>query len=383
MPTNKRNKTRYPGVVWVAGTDPRGPKRVYYMIYRRDGRQVEEPAAGPNMTPRRASDLRALKARKVKSTNSEKREKRKKQAAVEKWTFDLLWDAYCEYRKDEGPYKGIVTDKNRFELHIKPHLGKKAPSELIQFDVERIKRKKRAPQTIKNILSLLQRLVNYGVKKKRCVPPDFEIGTLKGIDNVKDDALTAAQLKRLLDVLDKSKDVAVASMMKLAVYTGMRRGEIFKLQWGDVDFERNFINIRSPKGGESTAIPLNASARKVLKSVPRTDSEYLFPGRNGGPRMCAKRASHEIREAAGLPDDFRPFHGLRHTYATMMASSGRVDMYTLQKLLTHKSPQMTQRYAHLRDEALRGAADLVGDLVGEQVAKAEAAEKERSEKNAG
>jgi integrase len=51
----------------------------------------------------------------------------------------------------------------------------------------------------------------------------------------------------------------------------------------------------------------------------------------------------------------------------MLASSGKVDMYTLQKLLTHKSPQMTQRYAHLRDDALRRAADLAGELIQEAV----------------
>ena len=51
----------------------------------------------------------------------------------------------------------------------------------------------------------------------------------------------------------------------------------------------------------------------------------------------------------------------------MLASSGKVDMYTLQKLLTHKSPQMTQRYAHLRDETLRRAADLAGELIQEAV----------------
>ena len=56
-------------------------------------------------------------------------------------------------------------------------------------------------------------------------------------------------------------------------------------------------------------------------------------------------------------------HGLRHVYASMLASSGQVDLYTLQKLLTHKSPAMTQRYAHLRDEALRQASDLAGDLI--------------------
>jgi integrase len=49
----------------------------------------------------------------------------------------------------------------------------------------------------------------------------------------------------------------------------------------------------------------------------------------------------------------------------MLASSGQVDLYTLQKLLTHKSAAMTQRYAHLRDETLRRAADLAGDLISQ------------------
>jgi integrase len=47
----------------------------------------------------------------------------------------------------------------------------------------------------------------------------------------------------------------------------------------------------------------------------------------------------------------------------MLASSGKVDMYTLQKLLTHKGQQMTQRYAHLRDESLRAASELAGDII--------------------
>jgi len=50
-----------------------------------------------------------------------------------------------------------------------------------------------------------------------------------------------------------------------------------------------------------------------------------------------------------------------------MASSGKVDLYTLQKLLTHKSPIMTQRYAHLRDEALKKASNLAGDIINQAV----------------
>jgi site-specific recombinase XerD len=74
---------------------------------------------------------------------------------------------------------------------------------------------------------------------------------------------------------------------------------------------------------------------------------------------------NRIKENAGLPKDFRALHGLRHVYASMLASSGKVDLYTLQKLLTHKSPIMTQRYAHLRDEALKEASKIAGDIIRE------------------
>jgi len=68
-------------------------------------------------------------------------------------------------------------------------------------------------------------------------------------------------------------------------------------------------------------------------------------------------------------------HGLRHVYASMLASSGKVDMYVLQKLITHKDGRMTQRYAHLRDEALKKAADVAGDIVSGIAAKKEDDEK--------
>jgi len=71
----------------------------------------------------------------------------------------------------------------------------------------------------------------------------------------------------------------------------------------------------------------------------------------------------KVEEGTDLPDDFHPLHGLRHVYASMLTSSGQVDLYTLQKLLTHKSPLMTQRYAHLRDKTLKQASNLVGDLI--------------------
>ena len=71
---------------------------------------------------------------------------------------------------------------------------------------------------------------------------------------------------------------------------------------------------------------------------------------------------NKIKEAAALPKGFRPLQGLRHVYASTLASSGKVDMHTLQRLLTHKDPAMTQRYANLGDEALKRAADVAGGI---------------------
>jgi hypothetical protein len=123
-----------------------------------------------------------------------------------------------------------------------------------------------------------------------------------------------------------------------------------EFKWDDVDFERGFIQIRDPKGGQDQKIPLNGKARELLQSHSKTDSPYVFPGRKGRKRVDINQQVNQIKEAAGLPKDFRALHGLRHVYASMLASSGQVDLYTLQKLLAHKSPVTTQRYANLRAE---------------------------------
>jgi site-specific recombinase XerD len=63
----------------------------------------------------------------------------------------------------------------------------------------------------------------------------------------------------------------------------------------------------------------------------------LFPGRKGRRRTDIHKSINQIKKSAGLPKEFVALQGLRHVYASMLASSGRVDLYALQKLLTHKS----------------------------------------------
>ena len=175
--------------------------------------------------------------------------------------------------------------------------------------------------------------------------------------------LDQEEIRSLIDACDEH----IRPIVLTALRTGMRRGELFRLTWSDINFERGFILIRDPKSGRDQEIPLNAQARQVLDTHPKADSPYVFPGRNGRQRTDIRKQVNLIKERAGLPNNFRALHGLRHVFASTLASSGKVDMYTLQKLLTHKSPTMTQRYAHLRDEALRSASDLAGELLEHQM----------------
>ena len=381
MPVQKRIKTKYPGVYYIVGISADGkPERIYYIRYRKNGNMIDEKAGRQyqdDMTPSRASGMRARRIEGKELTNKEKRalERAQKDVEVNRWTIDKLWSAYKENRPN---LKSIVTDENRFNNYIKPRFGKKEPRELIQLEIDRLRinlLKKKAPQTVKHVLELLRRITNFGFRKGLSERLTFSIEMPK-VSNQKTEDLDPDQLTKLLEVIEKDDHPDAGPMMKMALFTGMRRGEMFKLQWSNIDFDKGFIRLVDPKGGPDQKIPLNDAARGLLQSHPRTKSPFVFPGRGGRQRVDIKHAANQIKKAAGLPKDFRALHGLRHVYASMLASSGQVDMYTLQKLLTHKSPLMTQRYAHLRDEALKRASGLAGDLI-EQASKAKEEKKDK------
>ena len=185
--------------------------------------------------------------------------------------------------------------------------------------------KKLSPQTVKHILNLLTWIINFGVNKNLCEGISFKIKK-PPVNNEKTEDLTPGQLNKLLEAIEGSTNLQAANMMKIALYTGMRRGELFKLRWRDISFERGFISLKDPKGGPDQKIPLNDAAKNVLESHPRSRSQFVFPGRGGRQRKDIKHQVNKIKEDADLPVDFRALHGLRHVYASMLASSGEVDL---------------------------------------------------------
>jgi integrase len=375
MPAKKRFKTSYPGVYYVEGqaVATGKPERIYYVMYRRDGRLIEEKAGRQHqdaMTPAKAARIRAERIEGKALSNQARREEEKaaKEAEAGRWTLAKLW---CEYASHKPENHALSTDRSRYETYIKPAFGEKEPTEVLTLDLDRLRsrllKQGKSPQTVKHVLALFKRLVRFGVKKGLCDSPDprKQTITMPKVDNETTEDLDADELARLVHAIEDEPNIQAANFMRLAMFTGMRRGELFKLEWRDIDFERGFINIRHPKGGKSQKIPLNDAARGVLESHPHVeDSPYVFPGQGGKQRVTIQVASNRIKARAGLPADFRPLHGLRHLFASTLASSGQVDMLTLQKLLTHKSPNMTKRYSHLRDDALKQASEVAGELLG-------------------
>ncbi|MBF0234852.1 MAG: site-specific integrase [Desulfamplus sp.] len=367
MAKQERTKTKYAGVYYVIGQSVKGKsEKIYYIRYRKQGKSIEEKAGRQfqdDMTPARASGIRAQRIEGEQLSNTEKRLQDEKTANEKRWTIDELWKEYSSHKENN---KNFRTDDSRYLKHIKPYFQYKLPGDIIPLDIDRLKRpllKKYTPQTTKHVLALLKRIVNFGFKRGLTPALSFVI-EMPNVDNIKDDALSDDELQRLFKAIENDEHLHAGNLMLMALFTGMRRGELFKLKWNDIDFQKGFIHIRNPKGGKDQIIPLNDQARAVLESHIKLDSEFVFPGKSGVQRTTIQRPVDKIKRAAGLPKDTRPLHSLRHTFATTALNSG-IDLYTLQKLTTHKTAVMLQRYAHLSDERFKKGSSTAGDAMAE------------------
>ena len=375
MSISKRGRTKYPGVTfrWKERLDGSGEERMYYVRYRRGGRgskEIEEPVGreSEGMTAAKANKIRAMRAAGVEQSNTERRaeDEAARLSGNGPLTFARLWMLYQDVNSGKT---SIVADASRYHKHIEGRIASQIVEELTTSDVDSLRasmtRKGLAPQTVKHVLALVRRLIRFGIKRGLCTMPGSLHFEMPKVDNECTESLTDEQLAAYLKALDDEPDQDAAGLLRLALVTGMRKGALLALRWTDCDFERGIITLRgaSAKKGKTEFIPMTTAARAILEAVERTASPFVFPGKDGGQRQDFRRMARRVRDKAGLPKDFRPLHGLRHAYASMLISSGKVDLYSLQKLLTHSNPAMTQRYSHLRDEALRKAASAIDDYM--------------------
>ena len=174
--------------------------------------------------------------------------------------------------------------------------------------------------------------------------------------------LSEEEARRLLNALDTEKDRQAAHVVKLLLFTGARKSEILAARWENIDMKRRILTVPLSKSGKARHIPLSDAALQVLAEIPHK-SEWLLPSNRTDSHIgTIYDAWDRVRERAGLKDV--RLHDLRHSFASFLVNSG-CSLYEVQKILGHQNPKVTTRYAHLAQDSLLRAANIVGEKLGD------------------
>lgn len=169
--------------------------------------------------------------------------------------------------------------------------------------------------------------------------------------------LTIDELRKLTQT--PAPDEKVGRAFLFSCLTGLRWSDIVKLAWGDVQKvgESTRIVFTQQKTGGLEYLDLNPQAVKLL-GEPGKNKDLIFPG-----LMALQQARINVTawvKSAGINKHIT-FHCARHTFAVMMLDIG-VDLYTVSKLLGHKSIETTQIYAKILDKNKQAAVNRIPDI---------------------
>lgn len=183
-------------------------------------------------------------------------------------------------------------------------------------------------------------------------------------NNARKRCLENKEITKLLKACLKA-DYELYLCVCIALVTGARKSEILNLMWENVDLENKMFYFLNTKNGTDRGTPMHEfiydelAKYKKKNKVRGLKNDYLFKTVDGKPKeSLIGKLFPKIINKCGI-DDFK-FHDLRHTSASWQAMSG-ISQPITQKTLGHKSPTMTNRYSHLRDENIRTAINQVGD----------------------
>ena len=160
--------------------------------------------------------------------------------------------------------------------------------------------------------------------------------------------------KILLNCCDAISLSLLSSIIKFAIQTGMRRGEIMGLTWDDIDLPNRKAYLHQTKNGEPRQVPLTRQAIAVLEALPR-DEERVFPM----SMTCLRSQFERIKEHAkpkwdGIgsnPFEDLRFHDLRHEALSRLSDIG-LNVIELSHISGHKTLGMLKRYTHPSHKAI-------------------------------
>lgn len=276
----------------------------------------------------------------------------------------------------------IESEIGMFNKWIRPVIGERPiqnlEPKLVEIIVSAARSEKRSPATLRYIITVISQIWSkaalHGIVEGEC--PCKKVKKPRE-DNRRMRFLTPQEARLLLDNLRlHSTDMHDIALVSLC--TGLRAGEIHALTWGNIDFEKNIIEVLDAKNKTNRHAFMTPEVKNMFlgrwKDQPRT--ELIFPGKMGKKRRWVGSSFDRAVRRLGFNDtgetitkcdgeieavqitDRRQrvvFHTLRHTFASWLVQKG-TPIYTVAGLMGHTTIEMTQRYSHLAPDSLRIAA---------------------------
>lgn len=265
--------------------------------------------------------------------------------------FDQLADQYM------GWWTGKDHDRARLVKWWGDQFGKTIISEITPDEIRAKLKSKRtlAPATYNKHLAVLSSILDYATRQQEDDSvleqyidenPCKKVRTLT-VNNKVVRFLSDQEKPRLMR---SAKEIGGKFYLKvlMALTTGMRKGELDRLRWTDIDFDRGLAILHDTKNGAPRHSPIPTITLDELKKCREISNNLLFPSEiNADKPMDYRKQWANCLKAANIKN-FR-WHDLRHDTASTLARDGRT-LKEIAEILGHKSLISTDRYAHLCTE---------------------------------
>jgi integrase len=270
--------------------------------------------------------------------------------------FREFMERYSKKEKRSWKY-----DEREINKHVKQWFGRKLGSitkmevqELIE-DIATNSGKTQANHILERVRAIYNKLISWGYDGNNPT-----IGIPKYKMNKRTRFITACELPKFWQELESDSNPYLGDVVKIALFTGARRSNVFAMAWDQIDWQRCVWNIPMTKNGEPHSVPLIPEAIAILRRRLSDCAKYqhatpwVFPSITGtsGHIEDIRKSWHSLLNRVGMKNFH--FHDLRHTFASYQAMNG-TSMLILGKGLGHKSHISTQRYAQLSDDPIREA----------------------------
>jgi integrase len=253
--------------------------------------------------------------------------------------------------------------KTYVENDVLPAMRHLKVADVTFADVDGLHRRitKRAPYAANRVHALLSKMFSLAVRWGwRSDNPCR--GVEKNPESKRQRYLANGELTRLTDALARMEDQQAANIVRLLLLTGARSHEVLGMRWSQINFETSTWTKPSSLTKQKTehTVPLAPAVLQILAGVERS-GEHVFPGAGKtGHRESIRKTWDKLMRDAGITGLRR--HDLRHSFASILASSG-ASLPLIGQLLGHTQAATTHRYAHLLDESQRAAVERVAGVV--------------------